>query len=313
VSTGLIHVVAGSTAAVESTVLGGGYAGDGGPASLALLNNPRGLFVDSAGIALYVADNGNYVVRYIDLNTGIIRTVAGFHSSSATPFVDNLPATEVYLANPQRVWQNENGDLYISEISTSRIVKVAKKTGILTTLVGAALSGGLENVAAAFTSIRPSLVMVGDSNGNLYFSGDGFRIQAVQVSSGLVKAVLGKYVTSDDASKGEDMTSINVDTMGSIYYIDSRNCLIRKATVTSSPVVSTASSSVVVVSTASSSVVAASVVAELDNMDILASGPVFAPTAPPTLFPTLAPTYSPGIVYLQYFLLMEVYSSQLCF
>ena len=53
-----------------------GYAGDGGPAGTASLNEPKGLCVDRAG-NLYIADSENHVVRRVDLATGVITTMAG--------------------------------------------------------------------------------------------------------------------------------------------------------------------------------------------------------------------------------------------
>src|SRR5262249_18003393 len=48
-------------------------AGDGRGASVALLNNPRGVSVDSAGNVL-IADSGNKRVRFVDANSTIIAT-----------------------------------------------------------------------------------------------------------------------------------------------------------------------------------------------------------------------------------------------
>ncbi|HEX3300087.1 MAG TPA: SMP-30/gluconolactonase/LRE family protein [Actinomycetota bacterium] len=50
-----------------------GYTGDGGPATLAALNEPAGLAVDDAG-NLYIADAGNGAIRMVDTR-GIITTV----------------------------------------------------------------------------------------------------------------------------------------------------------------------------------------------------------------------------------------------
>ena len=51
-----------------------GYGGDGGPASEAMLQVPRGLAADAAG-NVYVAEWGNRRVRRIDAVSGIIETV----------------------------------------------------------------------------------------------------------------------------------------------------------------------------------------------------------------------------------------------
>jgi len=54
----------------------GGFGGDGGPATRALLNHPDGLLVDSAG-DLFIADTGNHRVRLVSARTGRITTVVG--------------------------------------------------------------------------------------------------------------------------------------------------------------------------------------------------------------------------------------------
>ena len=63
---GIISTIAGTGAE--------GYTGDGGPANAAQLSDPTSVVVDASG-AIYVADNGNKVVRRIDPN-GTITTIA---------------------------------------------------------------------------------------------------------------------------------------------------------------------------------------------------------------------------------------------
>ena len=53
----------------------GNYTGDGGAATAATVNAPRGAFADGSG-NIYFADGSNNVVRKIS-NTGVITTVAG--------------------------------------------------------------------------------------------------------------------------------------------------------------------------------------------------------------------------------------------
>lgn len=52
------------------------YGGDGGPARLASLNEPKGVWADAIGNIL-IADSENHVVRRIDRDTGLITTIAG--------------------------------------------------------------------------------------------------------------------------------------------------------------------------------------------------------------------------------------------
>src|SRR6266545_1054054 len=64
---------------VISTVAGNGkkgFAGDGGKATDASLNEPYGIELDAAG-NLYIVDRLNFCVRKVDAKTAFITTVAG--------------------------------------------------------------------------------------------------------------------------------------------------------------------------------------------------------------------------------------------
>src|SRR5688572_12578419 len=76
--------------AVITTVAGrpgpqdsGAFSGDGGPATSADLQSPRGVKVDAAG-NLYIADTGNYRIRKVTA-AGIISTVAGNGTALPSP------------------------------------------------------------------------------------------------------------------------------------------------------------------------------------------------------------------------------------
>jgi sugar lactone lactonase YvrE len=73
-----------------TTVAGTGvrsFAGDGGPAAKALLANPSGLAIDSAG-NLFIAEFENNRIRRVDASTGIITTIAGNGKPGHHPTVD---------------------------------------------------------------------------------------------------------------------------------------------------------------------------------------------------------------------------------
>jgi uncharacterized protein (TIGR03437 family) len=112
-----------------------GYAGDGGKATSATLNNPHDVVVDSAG-NMYIADTNNFVVRKVD-TSGIITTVAGIAGQvlivGAAP--EGVPATTVPLVSPWAVTLDSAGNLYITEWLGYRIRKVDKQ-GIITTVAG---------------------------------------------------------------------------------------------------------------------------------------------------------------------------------
>src|SRR5258708_6132146 len=87
--TGIITTVAGNGAV--------GFSGDGGPATSASLNTPRGVTKDSAG-NVFIGDSYNNRVRRVDAMTGIITTVAGNGTEAFSG--DGGPATSASLRTP---------------------------------------------------------------------------------------------------------------------------------------------------------------------------------------------------------------------
>ena len=115
------------TSGMIETVVGTGepgYAGDGGPATLAQLNFPRDLEIGPEG-DLYIADTDNNTIRAVDLTTGTIRTVAGTGVLGLDE-TDGLPARQTKLARPFGIEFDPAGNLFISDTINSRILKVTR-------------------------------------------------------------------------------------------------------------------------------------------------------------------------------------------
>ena len=89
-----------------------GYGGNNGPATAAELHDPIGVAFDSVG-DLFIADNGNNVVREVVKATGDIVTVAG--NGSAGYAGDNGPATAAEFNGPTRVAIDAAGHLFIAD------------------------------------------------------------------------------------------------------------------------------------------------------------------------------------------------------
>ncbi len=103
------------------TFAGGGPCcspGDGGPATQAFLNNPRGLALDTAG-NLYITEAQSGRIRKVTPG-GIISTVAG----GGTLEADGVPATSAFLFQPWGVAVDSVGNLYISDTGNNRVRKV---------------------------------------------------------------------------------------------------------------------------------------------------------------------------------------------
>jgi hypothetical protein len=101
-----------------------GYTGDGGPALEAKFNAPRELELGPDG-SLYVADTDNHVIRAIDVQTGIVRTVVGT-GEPGKDSEDGKLATETRLNRPFGLELDSDGNLYVMDTLNSRILKVMK-------------------------------------------------------------------------------------------------------------------------------------------------------------------------------------------
>ncbi len=124
-ASGIITTLAGNGTA--------GYSGDGGPASAAELNNPRGIALDSSG-NMWIADGGNCRVRKVSTG-GVISTVAGsplgcFYQSLG----DGGPAIGAGVV-PFSVAVDAAGNLYIAEVANNR-VRMVNAAGIIDTFAG---------------------------------------------------------------------------------------------------------------------------------------------------------------------------------
>ncbi|TMI03402.1 MAG: hypothetical protein E6H43_04475, partial [Betaproteobacteria bacterium] len=148
-----------------NTVAGGG-AGDGGDATIANLNSPASVAVDSSG-NLYIADLGNERIRKIAAATGIITTVAG---NGVFGFAgDGGAATNANLSVPTGVAVDASGNLYIADNSNHRIRKVTAATGIITTVAGnGSPSFAGDGGAATSASLNSPSGVALDASGNLY-------------------------------------------------------------------------------------------------------------------------------------------------
>ncbi|MGE0398018.1 MAG: hypothetical protein AB7T06_15060 [Kofleriaceae bacterium] len=107
---GMIHRVAGTP--TES-----GYAGDGGPALAAKLNNPVDLALGPDG-TLYISDVYNHCIRAVAPDQ-TISTVAGICGESGSDG-DGGPPTEAHLKRPYGI-ELANGTLYIADTGNQSI------------------------------------------------------------------------------------------------------------------------------------------------------------------------------------------------
>jgi len=125
-----VQKLSGETITTMAGICGSaGYSGEGGPATNAKLNGPRGIALDSAG-NLYIADYLNSRVGRVS-TSGIISTVAG-NGIDGVIGADG-PATSVAVPNPSRVTLDSAGTLYILTGELVRKVTGGNITKLLNT------------------------------------------------------------------------------------------------------------------------------------------------------------------------------------
>jgi DNA-binding beta-propeller fold protein YncE len=115
---GIIRTVAG-TGGDYDPKYAGGYSGDGGPATEALLSRPTDIVVDPDG-NYYIADTDNSCVRRVDAASGIITTAAGVCGQKGFDG-DGGPAEKALLDRPYGVALDADGNLYIADTHNHRI------------------------------------------------------------------------------------------------------------------------------------------------------------------------------------------------
>lgn len=176
-----------------STIAGNGTgasSGDGGLATSAGLNYPRGVAVDPAG-NVYIAEFSGNRVRKVD-TAGNITTIAGNGSQGFGG--DTGAATDAQLSNPSDVAIDAAGNVYIADYGNSRIRKVNAVTGIITTVAGGTLgcSGAGDGGPAIAAELCDPWGIDLDSAGNLYIADtDSNRVRKVDAVTGIITTVAG--------------------------------------------------------------------------------------------------------------------------
>jgi NHL repeat-containing protein len=164
---------------IITTVVGNGtqgYGGDNDQAVLAELNFEVGSNPEpSGGLAyaphtLYISDTENSRIRKVDLQTGIITTIAGTGQPGYGG--DDGPATSAMLFHPRDLELGPDGDLYVADTDNSRVRAINLTTGVIRTVVGTATAGldPDDDRLATETQLKRPFGVDFDPKGNLYVS-----------------------------------------------------------------------------------------------------------------------------------------------
>ncbi len=223
-----------------STFAGGGvdYTSEGVLATLAGLNNPNGVAVDTFG-NVYFADSYSNRVRKVNAKTGKIYTVAGTDVGGYNR--DSILATNAKLNYPLGVDVDDSGNVYIADNGNHRIRKVSIINGFISTVAGNGYNnfsgdGGLAT-AASLNSPRDVKV---DDLGNFYIADAvNNRIRKVN-SSRIISTIVGNDTSGYSGDSGYAINakinypiSIDLDKDMNLYIADYSSNRIRKVSLTS--------------------------------------------------------------------------------
>ncbi|MFC1769888.1 hypothetical protein ACFLZI_02375 [Nitrospirota bacterium] len=197
-STGIITTIAGTGE--------GGYSGDGGAATSALLNTPAGLALDEANEILYIADSRNHAIRAVNLLNGLITTIAGdgFPDLPVNPSL----ATSAKLWLPRGLTLDTSGNLYIADTFNNQVRVINKASGLIDLYAGNSIAipdytgdGGL---ATSATLNTPYDVWM-DSTDSVLYIADTINsvIRFVTTSTNIINTVAGDKGTGNAGYSGD--------------------------------------------------------------------------------------------------------------
>jgi DNA-binding CsgD family transcriptional regulator/sugar lactone lactonase YvrE len=217
-----------------STVVGTGargYGGDGGPAALAVLADPRGVAVDRLG-NLFVADTGNDRIRKVD-RSGVILTIAGTGHQGFSG--DGSSATAADLNTPMGLAIDSEGNVYVADAGNDRVRRISP-SGVIETVAGTG-QGGFSGDGAAATAARlrfPVAVAIAPSGGLYIADSDNNRIRKVDLRNNIsTVAGTGESGYGGDggparSGKLERPFGVAIDSSGAVYIADSGNNRVRR-------------------------------------------------------------------------------------
>lgn len=220
------------------TIAGNGtsaYGGDGGLAINASLSTPTGVATDVNG-NVYISDTNNQCIRYVDMATNIIRTVAGRPQRPGSTG-DYSFATFALLNFPSHIALDTNtGYLYIADDGNSRIRYVNPAMNIIYPFAGNGsplyTGDGGQASGAVFGAIRCLSMGAGNT---LYVVDDTAHvIRAINLTTGIISGVAGTGVagysgegTAATLAQLSSPQTLVTDSLANLYFTDRDNQRIR--------------------------------------------------------------------------------------
>jgi hypothetical protein len=184
---------------------------------------------DSLGNVYYI---DSCRIRKVLAGSKLVSTVVGSTSCGSTG--ENTAALATKFQSLLGLWLDTAGNIVIGDDGDRRIRKFTLSTGLVATIAGNGTYGFSDNLPATAAMFRSIYDIVGDTNGNIYFS-DWYDHRVRQITTdGILVTYVGDGGSCCYAADGLpaasvrlDFTSgLQLDTNGNLYVSDSRRVLV---------------------------------------------------------------------------------------
>ena len=166
-----------------------GFGGDGGQAGDATFNFVMCISLNRNKDVLHIIDLKNRRVRDVDLNSGLVSTVAG-NGEKGVP-KNGSKATQSPLVDPRAVASDANGNLYVLERGGNAL-RVVRSDGTIHTVAGTGEKGHQDGPALEATFGSPKHVCT-DDDGRVYIADDqNGAIRRYDPKTKRVETILGR-------------------------------------------------------------------------------------------------------------------------
>ena len=217
-----------------------GFAGDGGPAISAEMNQPVAVATDPAG-NLYISDSKNNRIRIVTPDGNINTLVGtGWVNKGCPNSAVNMAAQNVTVQTPLGLATDSAGNLYLADSQNNCVRMVTPGPGNIVTIAGngtAGISG--DGGAAVNAKLNQPYAVAVDSSGDIFiadYTNSRVRMVTPDGNINTIAGGTGFGYTGDNTgivatnAKLNFPTGLAVDNAGHIFIADSANNVIRMLT-----------------------------------------------------------------------------------
>jgi DNA-binding beta-propeller fold protein YncE len=226
-----------------SPFAGTGTAGciDGHMLKQAQFYHPVDIARDATG-NFYIADQGNQVIRKINIGTGMVTTIAGqcnkqfprpYGCNDWIAVPESVPADSALFSSPSGIAVDPEGNVYVADFGTCSVRKINAASGLVT-LVGKKASASVGCCGCQGLFSNPTGIDL-DAKGNIYVAEYWGACQIKKIDpSGTVTVWAGTvqgYRDGPGTTEARFMHPYHIvvdKTTGNIYVADLGNNRIRK-------------------------------------------------------------------------------------